>query len=141
MRSKAAIGHHPIHPMLVALPIGAFVTATIADVLYTARHAAMWFDVARVSIAIGLLFIGVPNAMLFGCLAGVLRFIPVIGPWLGAVLPLLLAMAVFDGWHQMFYVLALFGGVELTINTAVEPWLYGASTGISGVAIVVAILF
>lgn len=93
------------------------------------------------SIAIGLLFIGVPNALLFGCLAGVLRFIPVIGPWLGAVLPLLLAMAVFDGWHQMFYVLALFGGVELTINTAVEPWLYGASTGISGVAIVVAILF
>jgi uncharacterized membrane protein len=55
MRSKAAIGHHPIHPMLVALPIGAFVTATIADVLYTARHAALWFDVARVSIAIGLL--------------------------------------------------------------------------------------
>ncbi len=54
MRSRAAIGDHPIHPMLVALPIGAFVTATIADVLYSARQVEMWFDVARVSIAIGL---------------------------------------------------------------------------------------
>ena len=94
-----------------------------------------------ITIAIGLTIIGVPNALLFGCLAGLLRFIPVIGPWLGAALPVLLSIAVFAGWHQMFEVLALFGGVELTLNFAIEPWAYGTSTGISGIAIVVAILF
>lgn len=92
-------------------------------------------------IGIGLFFIGVPNAALLGFLAGMLRFIPVIGPWLGATLPLLLAFAVSKGWAPTLEVVGLFAVTEIFINTAVEPWLYGSSTGLSGVAVVGAILF
>ena len=55
MRSRAAIRRHPIHPILVTIPIGAFVIATLADVLYIGRQLVFWYDVARVSIVIGLL--------------------------------------------------------------------------------------
>src|ERR1700748_1956950 len=41
--------------------------------------------------AFGLQFIGVPNAALWGVLSGVLRFIPYVGPWVGALLPVLLS--------------------------------------------------
>ncbi len=93
------------------------------------------------SIGIGLMVIGLPNALLLGLLAGLLRFIPVLGAWLGAAVPILLAMAVFDTWAQVFYVAGVFIFFELVVNLALEPYLYGHSTGISGIAVIVAILF
>jgi len=93
------------------------------------------------SIGIGLMVIGVPNALLLGLLAGLLRFIPVLGAWLGALVPILLAMAVFDGWAPVVYVAGLFVVLELIVNLALEPYLYGHSTGISGIAVIVSILF
>ena len=37
MKSKAAIGNHPIHPMPVPIPIGPFALALLGDVLHTVR--------------------------------------------------------------------------------------------------------
>lgn len=93
------------------------------------------------SIAIGLFLIGLPNAILLGLLAGVLRFVPLLGAWLGALVPVLLAMAVFDHWNGVLMVAGLFIVFEAIVNLILEPWLYGHSTGISGVAVIVAILF
>ena len=92
-------------------------------------------------IGIGLYLIGVPNAPLWGLLAMVLRFIPYIGPLIAMVFPMTLALAVDPGWSMLLWTIGLFVVVELISNNIVEPWLYGSSTGISAVAIIVAAIF
>jgi predicted PurR-regulated permease PerM len=91
--------------------------------------------------AIGLFFIGLPNAILWGVFAAALRFVPYIGPWIAASIPLLLSLAVFDDWTRPALVLALFAFNELISNNVIEPWLYGASTGISTIGILVSAVF
>lgn len=90
---------------------------------------------------VGLWLIGLPAPALWGMLAGALRFLPYVGPWTGALLPLALSLAVFDGWNGPLSVAGLFLALELVSNNALEPWLYGASTGLSTVAVLVAALF
>jgi predicted PurR-regulated permease PerM len=94
-----------------------------------------------IAVGLGLLLIGVPNALLWGLLAGILRFIPYAGPWIAATLPVLIALAVFPGWLQPLLALGLFLLIELISNHVVEPLLYGAGTGISTIGIVVAAVF
>lgn len=94
-----------------------------------------------IPIGIGLYFIGVPNAVLWGLLAIVLRFIPYLGPWIAASFPILLSIAVSPDWTAPIATIALFIVVELISNNAVEPWLYGSSTGLSPTAIVVSAIF
>ena len=92
-------------------------------------------------IGLCLYFIGVPGALLWGVLAGVLRFLPYIGPPLGGIMPLLLSLAVFHGWTQPLITLALFIVTELAVSNFIEPMLYGIHTGISSLAILVAAIF
>lgn len=92
-------------------------------------------------VAIGLFLIGVPNALLWGMLATVLRFIPYLGPILAAVFPIALSFAVDVGWSTPVLTIALFIGLELFTNNVLEPWLYGSSTGLSPLAIIVAAVF
>ena len=57
MKSKAALGTHPIHPMLVPIPIGAFFLALIGDVLHsTTPNDPFWYDLSYTCLGIGLLF-------------------------------------------------------------------------------------
>ena len=92
-------------------------------------------------IALGLLAIGLPNALLWGCMAMFLRFIPFIGPWISALIVISMSLAFFDGWHEPMLVLGLFIANELVSNNVLEPWLYGASTGISKTGILISALF
>lgn len=94
-----------------------------------------------IPIGIGLWLIGIPNAALWGFLAAVLRFIPYLGPWIAALFPLTIAIAVDPGWTMLAWVAALIIAMELVSNNAVEPWLYGSSTGLSSFAIIVAAIF
>ncbi len=94
-----------------------------------------------VPIGLGLYFIGVPNALLWGLLATLLRFIPFLGPWIAALFPVALAFAVDPGWSKLLLTISLFLVMELISNNLVEPWLYGASTGVSSVAIIGGALF
>ncbi len=89
-----------------------------------------------VCVAIGLWAIGLPAAVLWGLLAGVLRFIPFLGPWIAAAFPVMLSLAVESGWSTPLWVIGLFIVLELISNNAVEPFLYGKSTGVSITAIV-----
>jgi predicted PurR-regulated permease PerM len=93
------------------------------------------------AIGVGLFVIGVPYALLFGVLAGFLRFIPYVGAWLAASLPLVMALAVFPGWTQPLEVLGLFAAVELTIYLAIEPLLLGHSAGVSPLALLITLAF
>ena len=93
------------------------------------------------AVALGLFLIGLPYAVLWGFLAAVLRFIPYVGAWVAALMPLTLALAVFQGWQQPLFVLALFAALEPLIFLVVEPVLYGRGTGVSDVALLVAAFF
>jgi predicted PurR-regulated permease PerM/methanogenic corrinoid protein MtbC1 len=90
-----------------------------------------------VAIGTGLWLIGLPNPLLWGLLAGTLRFIPYLGPPAAAVLPILLSIAIAPGWHKPVLVVALFASLELVIANFLEPWLYGTSTGVSMLALLV----
>lgn len=92
-------------------------------------------------VAIGLWIIGIPNPVLWGILGMLLRFVPYVGPVIAGIFPAILALAVDPGWMMLFWTAALFFSVELTIGQAVEPLLYGRSTGLSAVAVVVAAAF
>jgi predicted PurR-regulated permease PerM len=94
-----------------------------------------------VPIGLGLFAIGVPNAFLWGLLAILLRFIPYVGAWIALGFPLLLSIAVTETWRMPFEVLGLFASIELITSNVLEPWLYGAHTGLSPVAIMVATIF
>ena len=93
------------------------------------------------AVTIGLVIIGLPNAILCGVLAGVLRFIPILGPWIAAIIPSALALAVFDDWSHVIIVASLFAALELVWNIVLEPWLYGTSTGLSSLGVILAIIF
>ena len=101
-----------------------------------------------IAIALGLWAIGhfagdrpFPSFVLWGLLCAVLRFIPYIGPWIAALFPLTLALAVYPGFEVFAWALAMFVVVELLSNNIMEPWLYGASTGMSTIAVLVSAVF
>jgi predicted PurR-regulated permease PerM len=94
-----------------------------------------------VLVGSGLWFIGVPNPGLWGILGMLLRFIPYIGPIIAAALPMIVALAVDPGWSMLLWTAGMFVVVELTTGQAIEPWLYGHSTGLSGIAVIVAAAF
>jgi predicted PurR-regulated permease PerM len=92
-------------------------------------------------IGIGLWAIGVPSAPLWGLLAMVLRFVPYIGAIVAAIFPLIVATAVDPGWSMMLMTAALFLIVEPLIGHVIEPMVYGHSSGLSPVAVVVSATF
>ena len=94
-----------------------------------------------IPLGIGLFLIGVPNPLLWGVLAAILRFIPYLGPVLAAVFPIMLAFAIDPGWTMLAWTVALILVLEIISNNAVEPLLYGRSTGISSLAIIMAAIF
>ena len=93
------------------------------------------------AIGIGLEVIGVPSAPLWGLIAMILRFVPYIGALISAVFPLILAAAVGSGWEMLGLTGALFAILELFAGQVIEPLIYGHSTGLSPVAIIVSASF
>jgi hypothetical protein len=89
----------------------------------------------------GLFLIGVPNATLWGVLAGILRIVPYVGTATSLVLPLVVSVAIFSSWSQPLLILALFLTLELTATNFVEPWLFSSRTGISSLALLAMAIF
>lgn len=94
-----------------------------------------------ISVAVGLSLIGVPSAITWGVLSFSLRFLPYIGPWLSAIMPLIVSIAISDSSMQPLLVAGMFVVLELIVNNVAEPMLYGRSTGVSGVGVIVAAIF
>jgi len=93
------------------------------------------------SMGAGLWLLGVPQAPLWGALGFALRFIPFLGAPLSVLFPLMLAFATTEGWTTVLLVLGLFLVVDVVVTYVLEPWLYGASTGISPLALLLASAF
>jgi predicted PurR-regulated permease PerM len=92
-------------------------------------------------VGVGLYLIGVPSPVLWGILGALLRFVPYIGSYIAAVLPMLLAAAVGHGWSLALWTVVLYVGTELIMGNAVEPMVYGHSTGLSPIAVIIAAIF
>jgi predicted PurR-regulated permease PerM len=94
-----------------------------------------------ISFGIALYFIGIPNAMLWGLLATLLRFIPYAGIWIAIAIPVTLAFAISDGWSLVAWTLGVFVALELVFIYGIEPYFYARSTGLSPIAIIAAVIF
>jgi predicted PurR-regulated permease PerM len=92
-------------------------------------------------IGTALFLIGVPSPLLWGVVAGLLRFVPYIGSFIAALFPMALAAAVDPGWSMVLWTGGLFVVVEALAGQFVEPMLYGHSTGLSPISVVVAVVF
>jgi predicted PurR-regulated permease PerM len=93
------------------------------------------------AFGLGLWLLDIPYALVWGVVLALARFIPYVGVWPAAALPVALSLTVFDGWVRPLLVAALFLTLELVVNMVVEPVLYSHRAGVSKVALLVAVGF
>ena len=89
----------------------------------------------------GLYFIGVPYALVCAILAAALRFIPYVGPIIGAGVPILIGLAALPGWTRPLSVIGVFLALELFTNLVLETILYAGAAGVSQVALLISVAF
>jgi hypothetical protein len=108
------------------------------------RYLAMFATVNStfgLIVGVGLYLFGIPYAVLWGFLAAMLRFIPYAGPATAFALPVIFSIAHFDGWKQPLEVIGLFATLEVLANSFLEPVIYGKTTGVSALGLLVAAMF
>ncbi len=89
----------------------------------------------------GLFLLGVPFALLWGVFAAVLRFVPYVGAWIAAAVPIALSFLLFEGWAKPLTVIGLYVVSEAIVAFAVEPLVYRRSAGVSEIALLLAAAF
>jgi predicted PurR-regulated permease PerM len=94
-----------------------------------------------VTIAVGLFALGLPFALTWGVLGALLRFIPYAGAWVATTLPVMVSLAVFDGWAKPLMIVALFAVTETVIAFVLEPLLFAKSVGVSSIALLISVAF
>jgi predicted PurR-regulated permease PerM len=94
-----------------------------------------------IAAGIGLYVLGVPYAWVWAALGAALRFIPYVGPLLGAAAPILVSLAALQHWTGPLLVVGLFVVLELFTNLVLETVLYAGAAGISQVALLVSVAF
>jgi predicted PurR-regulated permease PerM len=82
-----------------------------------------------------------PAVALWGLLAALLRFIPYVGIWISAITPILLCLAVYSTAKVALETFFAYGTIEVLAANVLEPLLYGSSTGIATLAVLVAAAF
>jgi predicted PurR-regulated permease PerM len=92
-------------------------------------------------VGVGLYLLDVPHALLWAFLGALLRFVPYVGPWIAALAPIALSLAVFTGWTRPVMVVAMFIVLELFTNLILETVLYAGAAGVSAVGLLVAVTF
>jgi predicted PurR-regulated permease PerM len=92
-------------------------------------------------IAAGLYCANFDYPILWGFLAGALRYVPYVGAITATTLPLIFSLAMFDGWSRPLSVVAIFVPLEIITANFVEPRLYHHRMGVSEVALLLAAAF
>ena len=90
---------------------------------------------------LGLYFLGVPYPLVWGALGAALRFVPYLGPVLGAGAPILVSLAALPGWTGPLWVIGMFTVLELFTNLVLETVLYAGAAGVSQVALLISVAF
>jgi predicted PurR-regulated permease PerM len=90
---------------------------------------------------VALYFLGVPNPILWGLMATLLRYIPYLGIWIAAVMPAAVVFAIDPSWVKPVAVFGIYVGIDMLMYNFVEPLVYGNTTGLTPLAILVAAVF
>ena len=93
------------------------------------------------AIGLSLWLVGVPHAVLWGVLSGVLRFVPYLGVLLAGAIIAVFVAAIDPGWSLAVTCMAIFLAFELVLANFIEPKVYGHSSGLSPLAVIVSALF
>lgn len=120
-------------------------TQAMGETIYRISRYLLTFSIINlgfgVFIWLGLLLLGMPHAVLWGVLAGLLRFIPYVGAVLSAALPTVLAAAIFPDWYVPLGVLLLFVLTDQLMAGFIEPLIVGHRVGVSPIALLLAAIF
>lgn len=93
------------------------------------------------AVGLATLCIGIPNPLLWGVLAAILRYIPYLGIWVAAVMPAAVALAVDPGFGRALLILGFYVAIDAIVYNFIEPFLYGKTTGLTPLAVLAAALF
>jgi len=140
--------HESLQDRMIRLTGQADVSRTVRALADATRGVSRFFFCQFVvntsfgaAIAVALWAAGLPHALLWGALCTVLRFVPYAGALAAGAAIACFAAAVHPGWGLALGCLAIFGVLELLVAHVIEPKLYGHSTGLSPLAVVVSALF
>ena len=100
MASSASIAKHPIHPMLVVLPVGLWIFSLVSDVIYVMGWgSSAWSDVAFYAMAggiVGALMAAIPGLIdLLSMSSGKVK---VIGVWHMSINLIVVALFAINLW-------------------------------------------
>jgi predicted PurR-regulated permease PerM len=135
------------HRILLLAGMGRISLMTQALQEAATRISQYLFFQAAVNASYGILFgsglylIGIPDATLWGALAGILRVVPYVGTATSLALPLIVSIAISASWWHPLLILGLFLVLELSATNFVEPWLFSSRTGISSLALLTMAIF
>jgi predicted PurR-regulated permease PerM/methanogenic corrinoid protein MtbC1 len=129
------VGQHRISSTTIALDDA---SERVFCYLYSQFIVNIGFGIC---VATGLYLIGIPSFFLWGFFASILRFIPYIGPWIAAIIPIALSFIITDTWLVPTLTISFFIILEIITAYIIEPYYYGAGTGISSFALILAAIF
>jgi predicted PurR-regulated permease PerM len=140
--------HEGLRDRFIRLAGGADLRATTVAVNDAGERLSRFFAyqfavnlAVGVMILVGLMLLGHSQALLWATVAALLRFVPYVGIWIAAFCATLFAAAVAPGWSLAIMTLSLFCVVEFVVSQLVEPFLYGHTTGLSPLSVVIAAIF
>lgn len=142
------IGSSDLRDRMVRLAARAKITIA-AEAMETAVETVsrylLYFSLSNLSygilVAVALYFIGLSHPAFWGALAFAARFIPYVGATLSAILPALVAFAIFPGWGPTLEVVGAFIALDQIQAQVVEPFLIGSGIGIAPIALLISAVY
>jgi len=111
----------------------------------TVGHYLLLFSLINLAygIATGTVawMLGLPSAPLWGLVAFLLRFIPYVGAISSAILPALVAFALFPGWDKALEIFGMFVLLDQVAAQFAEPFIIGHGIDVSPVALLVSAMY
>ena len=93
--------------------------------------------IVGVIVAVGLLLMGVPFAVLLGVVAGLTELVPIIGPWIGGAVGVLVTLATEP--DKVLWVIGLYLVVQLLENTLLVPRIQADTLNMHPIAVILII--
>ena len=93
--------------------------------------------IVGVIVAVGLLLLGVPFAVILGIVAALTEMIPIIGPWIGGAVGVLVTLATAP--DKVLWVILLYLVIQLLENTLLVPRIQGDTLNMHPIAIIMVI--
>jgi len=90
--------------------------------------------------SLGLLLLGIPNALLFGFIASILTFIPYVGIMIASLLPIAVSWSLYDSLWQPLGVVGIYAIVQYLEANLIFPWAVSQRVNLNTLATLVIIV-